>query len=175
VDNDWYWIVMRFLHIVPGTFWVGASIMMAVFIEPSFAASGPAGGQVMEQLVEKQKFSAAMGLTSWVAVVAGIALYWRTSMHFNEDWITTGVGTLLTVGGVAAIIALLMGTFGNARVGKALTEQGKALQAAAGPPQEPELARMRGLQAQMRLLSRIEAVLLVIAIGTMAIARYVSF
>jgi len=175
VDNDWYWIVMRFLHIVPGAFWVGASLVVAIFLEPSIAASGPAGGTVMQQMVDKRKFSMAMGLSSWVAVLAGAALYWRTSLHFNEDWMTTGYGTMLTVGSVAAIVAVLLGTFGIARVAANMNELGRSISQSGGPPNAADLTKLSGLQERLRLLSRIEAVLLVVAITTMAVARYVSF
>lgn len=175
MDNDWYWIVMRFLHIGPGTFWVGASLVMAVFLEPAITDSGPAGGTVMHNLVDKRKFSIAMGLSSWVTVLAGAALYWRTSLHFNEDWITTGYGTLLTVGSIAAIIALLIGTFGIARVAARLNALGSSISKTGSPPDAADVATLNSLQERLRLLSRVDAALLVVAIATMAVARYVTF
>jgi hypothetical protein len=50
---------------------------------------------------------------------------------------------------------------------------GRAMQAAGGPPQLAQLAEMQALQARLRQVGVWNAVLLVVAVAGMAMARYV--
>ena len=47
---DFFLVALRLIHIVAGSFWVGAALMLAVFVEPTVRAVGPAGGQFMQKL-----------------------------------------------------------------------------------------------------------------------------
>ena len=47
-------LLARFIHVVSGVLWVGALIFITLFLLPAIAATGPAGGTLMQQIVRKQ-------------------------------------------------------------------------------------------------------------------------
>jgi len=54
-------LVLRFLHIVAGVFWVGGSLFATRFIMPSLKAAGPAAGPVLAELGKRRVPAAMMG------------------------------------------------------------------------------------------------------------------
>src|SRR5262245_317989 len=54
-------LVLRFLHIVSGIFWVGGSLFAARFLIPSLKAAGPAAGPVLAELGKRRISTSMMG------------------------------------------------------------------------------------------------------------------
>jgi len=48
-------LILRVIHILLGVFWAGAVFMVALFVQPAIAASGPEGGKVMGALVKRRR------------------------------------------------------------------------------------------------------------------------
>jgi hypothetical protein len=169
--NDWTWIALRLIHIVGGTLWVGAALFIALFLEPAISDAGPAGGKVMHGIVEKRKLPIYMTLASWLSILAGIWLYWRDSGHLEWEWVKTGPGISYTAGGLVAIAVAFMGQFVNATTAGKMSALGQKMQTAGGPPADTDLAEMSRLQRRMRTAARVEAVLLIFVVVTMAVGR----
>ncbi len=146
--------------------------MNVAFLEPVVAASGPEGGRFMKRLVHDRKLSLALGLSSLIAIVSGVLLYWRTSLHLNRDWIGTDVGIGFTVGGIAGLIAFFFGLLYIAPAAGRLSELGRQVEAGGGPPAPELLAKLHATQAKLRLGGLIELPVIVFASAAMAIARY---
>lgn len=166
-------IALRLIHILAGIFWAGAAVLMAAFLTPALRAMGPDGGKFMEQLVGKQKFSMYMSLAAILSTLAGIALFWRTSLGFQIAWILTPSGLALTIGAVAGIITWVMGYLVNAPTATRMAALAKEMQSAGGPPKPEQLAEMQKLQTRLGQAGVWGAILLVISAAAMAIARYV--
>ena len=94
---NWYMIIFRLLHIVIGAVWVGTGVFVAFFLEPVVSGLGPDGGKVMNALQTTRKLSEAEMLAGITTVVAGAALYWRVSAHFNSDWVKSSTGKTLSL------------------------------------------------------------------------------
>ena len=60
-------------------FWTGTVIMLAFFLEPVVRAAGPSGGQIMHGLMEGRKLGICLMLAGWATILAGAAVFWRTS------------------------------------------------------------------------------------------------
>ncbi len=101
-------IVFRIIHIVSAILWAGAAVYFAGFVGPTFAAFRPESGKYFSYLVGRRKAVIFFLTVSTLTVVAGGFLYWRDSGGLDSDWILTGFGTGLTVGGIAGLIAWLM-------------------------------------------------------------------
>jgi hypothetical protein len=79
---------------------------------------------------------------------------------------------LLSTGMLAGLLALGVGVHGVGSAAKKLTEIGGRVAASGAPPSPEERATMARLQGRMRTMSRIAAVLLLVAVVTMALGPH---
>lgn len=167
-----YMILLRLIHIIGGVFWAGSSFMLVGFVQPAVQGAGPAGGQVMQQLMNKTRFPTIIAASSLATLLSGILLYERRSGGFSSSWIGTTAGLVLTIGAIAGIAASIVGGAIIGQTTARLTALGAELQSKAGPPDKAKLTEMKLLQEKLALWSRIGTVLLIIAIVSMAMADY---
>ena len=169
---DIYTIILRLLHILAGVFWVGAVWMMIGFLMPTAEATAPDGPKFIQRLMQgrlPKVLSAAAGTN----ILAGVLLYWKDSGGFRLDWITTAAGLSFTIGGVAAIIAFVLGFTVSKSAADRLAALGKEIQAGGKPPTPEQAAELKRQQAKLSTGAKWTAALLTIALIEMAIARYV--
>lgn len=168
---DVYVLVLRFVHVLTGVFWAGSAIFFPTLLIPAVGDAGEAGGRVMGALNERKLstwLSAAAGLT----VLSGILLYVRDS-SLNAGFGSSGPGIVFGVGGLAALGSLIVGGAIVGRATKRLAELGKAVAAGGGKPTPEQGAELGALSARVGRFSKINAILLVIAVICMGTARYV--
>lgn len=166
------YLVLRVLHIVAGTLWTGAAVLLAWFVEPAVRAAGPAGGAVMQQLVGPRRLSVFMSVSSLVATVTGVWLYWPVSGHVDPAWLLSRSGLALTIGSAAGVAAFFIGMLINAPAAGRLGTIGAAIQASGTAPtaeQQAELARLRG---RLEFGTHAGAIVLLVATLGMAAAKY---
>lgn len=167
---DWLQIVLRVIHIAAGIFWVGTATFLLVFVEPTVHALGPSGGSFMAHMSQVRKMPSIMAVSAILTIAAGIWLYWRDTDGFEPDIITTGPGIGFGIGGLAAILAFVVGlTMVRPRVER-MGALGGAM--ASGPPSPEQAQEMGALQRNLRSLSIFNEVLLAIAVIAMASARF---
>ena len=109
-----FMIVFRFLHIVAGTLWVGSAFLFGVFIGPSAAEVGPSAGPLLAVMVKKRKVARViLGLTV-TTLLAGWIMWLRDMDQAGGlgNWLGSSFGLALTVGGVLATIAGVVGYLG---------------------------------------------------------------
>ncbi|MEO8200140.1 MAG: hypothetical protein ABI679_06445 [Gemmatimonadota bacterium] len=166
-------IVLRLLHVVMGVFWAGTVLFMARFLLPSIRAAGPAGGAVMQQLVQIRKVPIVLMTAAILTVLSGITLYWHDSGGFQGVWMASGSGRMFGLGGLFGLIAVIVGMAGNAPVGKRMGEVMAAIAKAGGPPSPEQVAELKRLQDRLYKLTQAVAGLVFLAVIAMAVARYV--
>jgi uncharacterized membrane protein len=167
--------LLRFVHVVAGILWAGASIFYLLFIKPSVKSIGPAGPQFMQNLTQRRKFPMFMVSTSLLTVLAGGMLYWFLSGGLNLAWAATGPGLGFTIGSLAALIAFFLGTFGIGPTSGQIGALGGQIAASGRAPSPEQTSRMQALEQKLSTIENVEFVLLVIALVTMATARYWVF
>jgi hypothetical protein len=166
--------LLRFAHVVGGILWAGAAISYLFFVKPSVKSIGPAGPQFMQNMTQRRRYPIFMMVTSLLTVLAGGALYWTLSGGLTLAWAATGPGLGFTIGSVASLIAFFLGALGIGPTSGQIGVLGG--QIAAGQGATPQQSgRMRGLEKKLSTLENTEFVLLVIALVTMATARYWVF
>ncbi len=167
-----FMITLRLVHIVLGVFWAGTIFFFVIFLEPSVRAAGPDGARVMQGL-QRRGFLNILPLIAGLTILSGIALYWRVSAGLNPTWITSSVGISLTVGGLASVLAFVIGVFVMRRAALRAAALGAALQQSPnGPAQDALQAEIQALRLRARTSARWVAALLAIAVATMAVGRY---
>jgi hypothetical protein len=127
----------------------------------------------MEQIAQVRRLPIYMMVMAILAILSGIGLYWRDSGGFQTPWMHSGPGTVFGVGGAFAILAMIIGMAVSSPAGRRLGALGAEIRARGGPPTPAEVAEMQRLQDRVARGSQIVALLLVLATGAMAIARYV--
>ena len=164
-------LVLRFVHIVGGVFWVGAVFLMVGFIFPTVRATGPAGGRFMQEMMQR-RLSVFMNTAAGLTMLSGIIMYARISSATNGAWAGTRAGMTFGIGGLATILAGIIGGAVVGRGGARLAKLSQAVQASGGAPSPEQGAEIGRLQARMGKAMRAVAALLFVAVTAMATARY---
>ncbi len=161
---------LRLVHIVAGTFWVGSVVFAALFLFPTARAVGADSRRLMERL--RQRMGPAMGGAMLLTVIPGFIMYGRLSAGFNRAWVASRPGLALGAGAVASILAVVVGVAVNARAGVKMAALKKSLETQGGTPTADQAAQLATLQARVERGGQLAAILLLIAAGAMAVARY---
>ena len=112
-----YMLVFRIVHITAGVLWVESVFLLSVFVAPAAEAIAPAGAPLMGELLGKRRLvDRIIGLGA-ITVVGGLFLYWHDWHLFPSfgDWLSSRFGGTLTIGMVAALVALGLGGRTRAR------------------------------------------------------------
>ncbi len=160
-------VVMRVVHILAGVIWAGSAIFLAVVLDPRLRALGP-------DIQRKVTAALAPGLRivldagAAITILAGIALIIRLERDLLD---ASGWAWAILTGFAASILALASG-IATISTMKKLTGTGEDM--TGGDPTLEEEAEAGRLSARATLLARITAVLVVVAVVTMASARFVG-
>ncbi len=107
-----------------------------------------------------------------LTVLSGAALHWRDSGGLQAAWITSPSGVAFIIGGIAAIASFIGGIV---LVGPSVAEQTAVqneLASRDGVPTEGQRRRLERADRLMRLATRIDLPLILLAGLTMAVGRY---
>ena len=174
IASDGGMIISRFFHIVAGVLWVGSAFLFAVFVGPSAAKVGPSAGPLLHVAVKERKVTKVITGLALVNVVAGWLLWFGDMDDYGglSDWIGSSFGLGLTIGAVLATTAAFLGYLGVGRNVERLVELGDSIAASGQPPTTEDGARMAKIGADLERDSKIDLVLLLLAVTAMATARY---
>jgi len=167
-------IILRFLHIVSGIFWVGAALMLTFFVSPAARATEESGQKFLSHLMQKTPFNSIIISTSLLSVLAGMALYWIDSDGFRSAWMHSGPGLGFGLGGLAGLIGLYFGFQLNRRSNR-MAQLGREIQGQGAPPTQDQLKTLQQLQSQLKTGGVLNAVFLLLASILMATARFWAF
>ncbi len=177
IGAEWFMVVFRIVHIGAGVVWVGSLFLLVVYVQPSAAAIAPAGAPFMAELLGKRRTVDGIITAATISVVGGLVLYWRDWHDTGSfgDWIGTSFGATLTVGAVAALVALAIGVFATRPNVVRLLALGRraAEGAGSGAPDPAIAAEIGAIQGRLKILARTSLALLVLSVLAMATARYV--
>jgi uncharacterized membrane protein len=172
---DYFMILLRIIHIGGAVLWGGSAFFVAGFLSPAAEATAPESGTFMQYLTGKTRVSQVLSVTAILVVLSGLTMYWKLSNGLNLNWITSGQGLGLTIGGLAGLAAAGVGLSVPARATKKIAAIGQEIQAQGGPPTQVQTEGLQAAQAGLKRGGEITAVLLVIAVLGMAAAQYLAF
>jgi hypothetical protein len=160
--------ILRVIHLVFGAFWVGGAITTAFFLLPTVKATGMIGGQFAGQLVARTRLPTVLSASGGLSILAGLILY-------GGLWAGTGFSgpaAYYAIGGLLAIIAIILGGVIVRPAAEQLAALGRTLMSQGKPPTAEQNAERERLLSRMSSFSQITAVLLVITVALMAVGRY---
>src|SRR5262245_3589663 len=100
-------LVLRFVHILGGIFWLGSGLLVSFFLVPSLANAGPVAGQVMGALQQRRLFT-ILPIVALLTILSGLRLIWIASAGFSASYFGTRTGMTFAIGGAAAILAFVL-------------------------------------------------------------------
>jgi hypothetical protein len=169
---DWWLIFFRVVHVGSAMVWFGGAIVGAFFLAPTAAALGKTGQPFMDHLMRRRGLGVLFPIVGALTVLAGAALYWRDSDGLQSTWVTSPTGLAFAIGGLAAIVSFALGFVLVAPSVALQTAVGNELAASGGEPNAEQRARLERADRLMRLATRVDLPLLLLAGLTMATARY---
>jgi uncharacterized membrane protein len=166
-------IVLRIVHIFFGVFWAGGVMFLNFVVGPALAASGPDGMRVMQVMHKRRLFHVILG-AALLSILSGIDLLRRDSGNFSAGWFRSPMGMGLSTGMLAAIIAFLIGLLAiNPAMNRMSALVGQMMQAAP-EARDGFMAQIGAARARMIAFGMVGMLFIVIAVLTMATARYWS-
>jgi len=156
---------IRALHIVVAAAWFGAAAFLTLYLMPAMSQLGPQGGPVMVALTQR-RFHVFMAANAVLTVLSGAWMYWMLTGGLQPAAIGSHDGLVYGFGGLAGLLAAVIGATVVGRSSKQLAD----MAAAGGPPEPAQVAR---LQARVRAGSRLALTLLVVALLAMTLAHVV--
>ena len=154
---DFELVTIRVVHILVGVIWTGSAIFLAAVLDPRLRALGPdVHRKVTEALYLPLRFVLEGG--GAITILVGIVLVFR--LQRIDDLFDTNWGWAITIGLVTSVIAHTTGVFALSTL--------KRLRGT-----EDDAAATR-LSDRATTLARMTAVLVTIAVVTMAAARFVG-
>ena len=168
-----HFVALRVIHILLAAVWVGATVATTFYFVPAIKEARGAGGQVMAGVM-KRGYSTMLSAIAGLVMLTGLYLYYHYTQGFDPVISGSMGGRVFGTGGIAGIIATVLGSMVGAKARKVT-----ALMQQAGPmPEGPEKGALLGQaavhQQKMATFSMITIVMMVIAIVTMSIGHYVG-
>ena len=152
---DWLTILFRATHVPAAIIWAGGAIFFSYYVEPTLAKLGPNAQPFADEIINKRKAPVFFAIAATLTVVGGAFLYIKDAGGL-QLW-TSPSGWVFTIGAVCGIIAWASGFILLGPAVKKVGEIGAEMQAA---------------QDRVRQIGQIDTWLIIIAIFTMATARY---
>ena len=166
-------LLARFVHVVCGVAWAGAIIFVALILLPAIRATGPTGGALMQQLVRVQRLPVYLMVLAILTILSGLSLFWLDYSAFGTAWMHTGPGRTFSAGGALAILAAIFGMAVNTPAAKKMGVLVGSIQAAGKAPSPEQAAEMGRLQNRLYRATQVVAVIILLAVICMGVARYV--
>lgn len=165
-------IVLRFVHVVFGAVWVGMMVFNSFYLMPAVQEVGPDAGKVMAA-VQRRGIMTVMPLLAAGALISGIWLYIRAGAGMPGEFGRSPVGMAYALGGLAAIVAYIVGmAVARPSIMKAMTLGQSLGPSASAEERQRVMGQAQRLRARGAGASRAAAYLLLFAVAAMAVARY---
>jgi uncharacterized membrane protein len=170
MDDRSITIILRFIHILAGIFWVGTAFLVAGFLVPTMRETGREGGRFIQHLMQRRRLPVFLGIAMGLTILSGLTMYARLAAATHGTWAGTAPGIGYGVGALASILGAFVGAIIGGAAGRRLAAIGTSVgPAGPSPEQQAEIGR---LQARIALGTRLAAGLLGVAAAAMAVARY---
>jgi len=167
---DWLALLFRLIHVPAAIVWAGGAIYLSLYIEPTIAKLGPDADKFVEEVFVKRRTSMFFAIAATLTVVGGAYLYVRDAGGLQLWTSTTGI--VFTIGAIAGILAWLSGAVILGPTVKRVGSLAAQMKAAGGPPSADLIGQMAAAQTRLKLISQVDTVLIIVAVLTMATARY---
>jgi uncharacterized membrane protein len=110
-------VEVRALHILVAATWFGAAAFLTLYLMPALGRLEPRGGAMLQAL-EGRGFHRFMAANAGLTVLSGAWLYWTLTAGFKPQAIASTAGLVYGLGGLAGLLAAIIG---GAVIGRSVT------------------------------------------------------
>ncbi len=165
-------IVLRLIHVVFGALWVGMVTFATFFLQPAVQEVGPDGGRVMGA-IQRRGLMTVVPILALGTLVSGLWLYLRAAAGQHAEFARTPVGMAFGLGGLAAIVAWVVGmAVLRPSMLKAVALAQSLGAATAAEERQRVTEEAQRLRLRAAAAGRVTTYLLLFAVAAMAVARY---
>ena|SRR2546423_696177 len=161
--------LLRFVHIVSASAWVGIAVTLGFFISPAILTGDVAGSRLIKRIMLEKKLGVWLPLLVVLAIASGAWLY-RIDFPSMTMANLSKRGLDYTLGAFLGILAFIVGLSVNLPTGGKLAALGDAI--GAGTPTVEQSNEMVRLSRRLLVSTRSTAILALGAAALMALARY---
>jgi len=154
---------VRTLHILMAASWLGAGALLTLYLLPTLRRLGPAGQPTLRSL-EGLGLSRFMAANGGLTMLSGLWLYWVLTAGLNAAAVRSPMGMVFGIGGIAGILA---GIIGGAVIGRSIRRLDALGEASAGGPEAA------ALHQRIANASRLALALLLVALVAMSLGHTV--
>jgi uncharacterized membrane protein len=166
-------LTIRATHILVAALWIGSTVFSATLLMPAVDAAGAAGGQLMARL-QRRGLPIYMEVIGVTTVLSGLYLLWHFTGGFDPSVSVSHSGLAFGIGGVAGVLAGLIGGAVVGRSAKRLSQLSSgAVTIADDHVHRALLAEITSLKRRMRIGSRVVIGLQTTALVFMSVGHYV--
>jgi uncharacterized membrane protein len=140
------YLILIFLHIFCGIIWAGSAVAIGLFVVPSLMEAGPAAGAVMAG-VARRRLPIVLMIVASIVLLTGLRLY---MLRFSPYWVTTTEGLVLTLGGLLAIAAFIMGVFVQRPLAARMGQLSAQIAASGAPPTPGQASELQAMRTRLR-------------------------
>ncbi len=163
-------MVLRIVHIVFGIYIAGSYLFLVPILEPRLKRLGPAiQGPVMRALMPI--LTPINGISFIVIIGTGVAMTLIMRSGALNTLFVTAWGWAMIIGLIATVAVVVVGFGFLMPTGLRMDKLGRSIEGRAPNPDEGK--QLHQLSARVETLSRVNLVLIVIALATMIASRYV--
>jgi hypothetical protein len=171
--NTGIFLAIRVVHVLFAAVWIGSTVFTALLLAPTAEHAGPSGGQVMAGL-DRRGIHTYMAILAGTTVLTGVYLIWRFTGGFDAGVAATHAGIAFGTGGVAGVLALIVG---GGVVGRNAKETVVIMGRTAGMPDGPAkvslVQQAAAARRRTKIGSKVVLVLQAIALVLMTVGHYV--
>jgi uncharacterized membrane protein len=166
-------LTVRVLHVLLAALWLGGTAFIVFFVMPALEKTGTAAAPMMGAMA-RRGINPFMNAVGGITTLAGFWLYWHLTGGFQPALSGTMAARVFGAGGVAGLLAVIIGGALVARSGRKMGEfGGKALSLPEGSERKSLMAQSDAMRLRATRWGRVMLVLQIIALVLMAIGHYV--
>lgn len=165
-------IVLRLVHVLGGMLWIGVGLYNTFILLPAMVEAGPAVANAVTTGLQKRKVFTLLPAIAGLTILSGIRLMQITSGGFSPEYFASTMGRTFAGGGLAAILALVLGVV---IVRPAMMKAGTLAASRAAAPENARAAidaQIVAARSAGATWSMVVSLLMLAAAIAMAIARY---
>lgn len=166
-------LLLRVAHVLLAAVWLGAMVFVTFLLMPALQETGPAAGPFLAALT-RRKIAAFMASLGGTTVLTGLYLYWRFTGGFDPALSGTRAAMVFGTGGIAGILAVILGASVVGRNAQKMADLGARLSSMPeGPARTAAAAEMATARRRAQTAGHIVIALQMLALVCMAVGHYV--
>lgn len=161
--------LLRFVHIIAASFWVGCAVTLAFFVNPALLTGDIRSAQMLKRMMMRRKLGVYLPVAVLLALISGFWLY-RIDFPNMSAGMLTKRQVDYTLGAFLGILAFIVGISINLPTGAKIAALGDFV--GDGTPTADQSNELARLSRKLLISTRSTAILALGGAALMALARF---